>query len=71
MPQLNSYQMSEIMYKILGKKKEITLEDIISQFEISAPTAYNVQRTLRMICEKHPEISNCAKISSNDISFFC
>jgi len=55
MPQLNSYQMAEIMYKILEKKKEITLEDILAQFEIAPSTAYNVQRTLRMICERHPD----------------
>jgi predicted DNA-binding protein YlxM (UPF0122 family) len=47
--------MAEIMYKILQQKKEISLEDILAQFEISASTAYNVQRTLRMICEKHPD----------------
>jgi hypothetical protein len=55
MPQLNSNQMAEIMYKILEKKKEITLEDILAQFEIAPSTAYNVQRTLRMICERHPD----------------
>jgi len=47
--------MAKIMYKILEKKKEITLEDIIMQFEIAPSTAYNVQRILRMICEKHPD----------------
>jgi hypothetical protein len=47
--------MAEIMYKILEKKKEITLEDILAQFEIAPSTAYNVQRTLRMICERHPD----------------
>ncbi len=51
----NSYEMAKIMYKILEKKKEITLEDIIMQFEIAPSTAYNVQRTLRMICERHPD----------------
>jgi len=51
----NSYEMAKIMYKILEKKKEITLEDIIMQFEIAPSTAYNVQRILRMICEKHPD----------------
>ncbi len=43
------------MYKILQQKKEITLEDILAQFEIAPSTAYNVQRTLRMICERHPD----------------
>ncbi len=43
------------MYKILQQKKEITLEDIIMQFEIAPSTAYNVQRLLRAICEKHKE----------------
>jgi len=47
--------MAEIMYKILQQKKEITLEDIIMQFEIAPSTAYNVQRLLRAICEKHKE----------------
>ena len=43
------------MYKILEKKKEITLEDIILQFEIAPSTAYNIQRLLRVMCEKHPD----------------
>jgi predicted transcriptional regulator len=47
--------MAEIMYRILEKKKEITLEDIIMQFEIAPSTAYNIQRLLRAICEKHPD----------------
>jgi hypothetical protein len=47
--------MAEIMYKILQQKKEITLEDIVMQFEIAPSTAYNVQRLLRAICEKHPD----------------
>ena len=51
----NSYEMAKIMYKILEKKKEITLEDIIMQFEIAPSTAYNVQRILRSICERHPD----------------
>ena len=51
----NSYEMAQIMYKILEKKKQISLEDIIAQFEISVSTAYNIQRALRMICEQHPD----------------
>jgi hypothetical protein len=47
--------MAEIMYKILQQKKEITLEDIVMQFEIAPSTAYNVQRILRSICERHPD----------------
>jgi hypothetical protein len=47
--------MAEIMYKILKEKKEITLEDIVMQFEIAPSTAYNVQRILRSICERHPD----------------
>ena len=43
------------MYKILQQKKEITLEDIVMQFEIAPSTAYNVQRILRSICERHPD----------------
>lgn len=43
------------MYKILKEKKEITLEDIVMQFEIAPSTAYNVQRILRSICERHPD----------------
>ena len=52
---MNSYQMAEIMYKILEKKKVVSLEDILAQFEIAPSTAYNVQRTLKMLCEKHPD----------------
>uniref|UniRef100_UPI0000D834F9 HYPOTHETICAL 13.2 KDA PROTEIN n=1 Tax=Sulfolobus spindle-shape virus 1 TaxID=244589 RepID=UPI0000D834F9 len=52
---LNSYKMAEIMYKILEKKGELTLEDILAQFEISVPSAYNIQRALKAICERHPD----------------
>ncbi len=47
--------MAEIMYKILEKKKEITLEDIVLQFEVAPSTAYNIQRLLRVMCEKHAD----------------
>ncbi len=47
--------MAEIMFKILKQKKEITLEDILIQFEISAATAYNVQRALKALCQKSDE----------------
>jgi len=43
------------MYRILQKKKQITLEDILAQFEVAPSTAYNVQRVLRSLCERHPE----------------
>ncbi len=52
---LTSTKMAEIMYKILEKKKEITLEDIVLQFEVAPSTAYNIQRLLRVMCEKHAD----------------
>jgi hypothetical protein len=55
MPQLNSYEMAQVMYKILKHRRQVSLEDIIAQFEVSTTTAYNVQRALRMICQKHPQ----------------
>ncbi|ARM76419.1 hypothetical protein [Acidianus manzaensis] len=43
------------MFNVLKKKGQISLEDIVLQFEISPATAYNVQRALRAICEQHLE----------------
>lgn len=52
---LNSYKQAEIMYQILKNKGEVTLEDILRQFNVSVSTAYNVQRALRALCENHPD----------------
>ena len=50
---LNSYKMAEVAFKILRERGEMSLEDIVRQFEISVSTAYNVQRALRALCENN------------------
>jgi DeoR/GlpR family transcriptional regulator of sugar metabolism len=50
---LTSAKMAEIMYKILRERGEVSLEDIVWQFDVSPSTAYNVQRLLRSMCEKN------------------
>ena len=60
---LNSTKMAEIMYKILREKGEVSLEDIVWQFDISPSTAYNVQRLLRSMCEKN--YPNCEVTTKN------
>jgi len=60
---LTSAKMAEIMYKILREKGEVSLEDIVWQFDISPSTAYNVQRLLRSMCEKNYQ--NCEVTTKN------
>ncbi len=52
---MNTFEMAQVMFKILREKKEVTLEDIVIQFQISASTAYNVQRILKSLCERTEE----------------
>ncbi len=52
---MNTFEMAQVMFKILREKKEVTLEDIVIQFQISASTAYNVQRILKSLCERSEE----------------
>lgn len=52
---LNNFKQAQVMYQILKQKGEITLEDIIMQFEVSVSTAYNIQRALKALCEKHED----------------
>jgi len=52
---MNTFEMAQVMFKILREKKEVTLEDIVMQFQISASTAYNVQRILKSLCERTEE----------------
>lgn len=64
----NSFEQAKIMYEIMKKKGEVSLEDILSQFEVSVSTAYNIQRALRAICEKHQD--ECEIVYKNRKTIF-
>ncbi|WP_338604883.1 hypothetical protein AAGT10_14910 (plasmid) [Sulfolobus tengchongensis] len=50
-----AFEKAKIMYEILKRKKEITVDDIIFQFEIAPSTAYNIAHILELMCERTGE----------------
>ncbi|QGA67418.1 hypothetical protein [Sulfolobus sp. E11-6] len=60
MPRQNTFHKAQIMYEILKKKGQITIEDIIFQFEVSPSTAYNIAKLVYMLCERD-ETGSCER----------
>lgn len=51
----NTFERAKIMYEILRSRKEISIDDIILQFEIAPSTAYNIAHILEILCERSGE----------------
>ena len=51
----STFEKAKIMYEILRSRKEITVDDIIFQFEVAPSTAYNIAHILELLCERSGE----------------
>ncbi|QGA87243.1 hypothetical protein [Sulfolobus spindle-shaped virus] len=55
MPRQNSFQKAKSALQILKKKGELSVEDLIIQFEIAPSTAYNILKMVEILCERDEE----------------
>ena len=60
----NSNQIAQEAFVLLKKKGSLTLDDILSRYKVSVPTAYNVLKIVRALCEQDP---NCKVVTERRI----
>ena len=60
MPRLSSNQIAQDAFLLLKKKGSLTLYDILSRYRVAVPTAYNIFKIVRAMCEEDP---NCEVLS--------
>lgn len=60
----NSNLIAQEAFVLLKKKGSLTLDDILSRYKVSVPTAYNVLKIVRALCEQDP---NCKVVTERRI----
>ena len=60
MTRLSSNQIAQDAFLLLKKKGSLTLYDILSRYRVAVPTAYNIFKIVRAMCEEDP---NCEVLS--------